>query len=295
MQIAGLLIDDAVAGGGGVQHREVRMFGQRAHGPGLDVVGIQVEFAVAIRTEVDGVPYPHRVDIIGMRGRLRNAHHRFVAAIEQPQDGIGTAAIMLPLHEGRRERVIRDLLAIRRPCRAGGVRHLQFGLDAAVDRHREQFAEAIVERRARRREHHRLAVRRKALHHVGARMPGQALRYSTFNRQQVDIDVAIDLRAVGDQLAVRRKHRIGFFARVGGQAARRAAVDVGQPHVAGVDKGQVPRRQRGLGQHARIAGAWQRQRGQRYSGQRQRGRAGCYRQHFLHCAVPLFSAGITCG
>ena len=45
-------------------------------------------------------------------------------------------------------------------------------------------------RRARGREHDRLAVGRPALHDVGAGMPGQALRLAALGGHDVDVDVA---------------------------------------------------------------------------------------------------------
>ena len=64
VQVAGLLVDDLAAAGGGVQDREVGVPGELLDRLRLRVVRVQVELAVAVGAEVDRVADPHRIGVV---------------------------------------------------------------------------------------------------------------------------------------------------------------------------------------------------------------------------------------
>ena len=62
---------------------------------------------------------------------------------------------------------------------------------------------------------------------------------SAFDRDDVDICVAVVLGAEGDYLAIGRKRRAGFDAFVGSQSPDFRAVDVRHPEIAGINESDV--------------------------------------------------------
>ena len=113
VQVARLLIDDGAIRGRRVEHGEIRVPRQLAHGLGLDVIREQVEFAVAVRAEVHGVAQPHGVDVVRARGRLGDFFNRFVAGRKQPQPGIGAAPVALPGPKFTKNAVVCQFLQVR--------------------------------------------------------------------------------------------------------------------------------------------------------------------------------------
>ena len=285
VQVAGLFVDDGAIRRRRVEHGEIRVPRQLAHGFRLHVVGEQVEFAVAVGTEVHGVAQPHGVDVVRARGRLGDFLDRLVARREEPQPGIGAAPVALPLLEGGHQRVVGDALAIGRIGGARRVGNLQLGFHAARHGHRKQLLEAVVEGGAGRGEHHGLAIGRKRLRQVGARVEGQAARHAARRRDHVHVDIAIDIRAIRDQAAIGRKHGIGLLAQVRRQAPRAAAVQVRQPQIARIDEGDVPAGDGRFAQHAGVLGIGQGQGGmaqQQCAGGRDGGQDACLFQSMSH-------------
>jgi hypothetical protein len=114
------------------------------------------------------------------------------------------------------------------------------------------------------------AVRREALHDVGARMPRQPLRRSAADGDDVDVGVAVELRAERDRLAVGRERGVRDFS-----FARRESSDVGAherggPQVARIHERNMIDTDRGLREQARIGGAGADTRPGLDSGQQQR-------------------------
>ena len=68
-------------------------------------------------------------------------------------------------------------------------------------------------------------------------MPGDAARYSASRGNDVDIDVAVEMSAVGDLRAVRRKEGSGDYLAIGSQALSLAALAADGPNVIGVAEG----------------------------------------------------------
>ena len=73
-------------------------------------IGIEVEFAVSVGTEIDLIPEPHRIGIIASPFGLGDFLERIVACFQDPDFGRRPAAVVLPLHVGEAvdQRVIGD-------------------------------------------------------------------------------------------------------------------------------------------------------------------------------------------
>ena len=116
-----------------------------------------------------------------------------------------------------------------------------------------------------------LPVGRESLDDVGAGMPGEPRRHAALGRDDVDVGVAVVLRAERDR-SVGRERRIRFQAVVGRQPPDGAAVQARRPEVSGVDERDLLAVGRGLRKEARIrdvdccSGAWCGASGERYRG-----------------------------
>jgi hypothetical protein len=105
-----------------------------------------------LRSKVHRVAHPHRIGVVRARRRLRNLVDLVIGDVVDEDLGGLTAAVVLPLREGRRERIVGDAIAVRRVARARGMRHRQRLLDAAVDRDGEELRVALRVDGASRRE-----------------------------------------------------------------------------------------------------------------------------------------------
>src|SRR3546814_19535086 len=70
---------------------------------GARVVGVQVEFAVAVGTEVDGVADPDRIDVVAAADGLGDFLHRSIGRRIEQEFRSQPAAIVLPLQKRRSE------------------------------------------------------------------------------------------------------------------------------------------------------------------------------------------------
>ncbi len=208
VQHARLFVDDAVGTVRCAQDGKVGMLRDLTNLFALRVVGEHVEFAVAIGSEIDRVANPHRIGVVRSCFRLRDLVDRMRLSVVQPQARHGSAAILLPLLISSGDGVVGDALPVGGIGGARRVRNRQRLFDAPADGNREQLAVTAGERGALRGEEDRLAVRREALHDVGAGMPRQAHRRTAADRHDEHVGVAVVLRAERDRPAVRRKHRV---------------------------------------------------------------------------------------
>ncbi|WP_426339005.1 hypothetical protein ACN9MZ_21880 [Pseudoduganella sp. S-14] len=94
------------------------------------------------------------------------------------------------------------------------------------------------------------------MHKILARMPGQAARNAAGNRQDKYINIAIDIRAVGNRLAIGRKERIRFLSYIRSQAPGIPAILTGQPNIAGINKRNVLIGNCRLAEQAGIGSIW---------------------------------------
>src|SRR6185369_15123605 len=99
VQVAGLLVDELPGSRAHVANGEVLVRGEAANLLRARVVRVDVELAVAIGAEVDGVADPLRVDVVRATFGLRNLFDRMRRDVVQPDDGRRAAAIVLPFLE----------------------------------------------------------------------------------------------------------------------------------------------------------------------------------------------------
>ncbi len=253
VQPAGLLVDDLAAPGRRLQHGEIVVLRDPAHLLRRGVVRVDVELAVAIRAEEHGAADPHRVDVVRAIGRLRHLLDRMVPGVVEPHSGDAPAAILLPLVERGRQRVVRDTAAIGRVGRLVGVRDGQLRFHAAADGYGVEVLIGAGERGTPGGEQHALAVHREGLDEIRAGMPREALRHAAFGRHDEHVGVAVVLGGKRDELSVRRERGPALHAVIRGQAADVGAVQFRYPQVVGVDKRHVRAIRGRLGQQARVA------------------------------------------
>ena len=254
VQIAGLLIDDAIAVRGGRQHREVGVRGDLAHGFGARVVREQIELAEAVGPEIDRVADPLRADVVRARRRLRDLLDRVRLDVVDIEDRVRAAAIPLPLQERLRERVVDDLAAVGRVRRGRRVGNRQLRHHSAGRRHREELRVPAGEHMARRREQDTRPVRRETLHEIHVRMPRKPRRNAARHGDDEDVGVAVVLRAERQHGPVGRERGIRLRPLVRCQPPRGAAVEAGHPQVAAIDERDVGGADRRLREQSRVGG-----------------------------------------
>ena len=234
VKVAGLLVDDVAAAGGRVQDRKVGVPSDLSDGRHFRVERIQVELAIPVRAEIQSVPDPHRIDVVRPRLRLRDLLHRLGLHVEDADRGHLPAAIVLPLQERRRQRVVGNPAAVGRIGGARRVRDRQRRLDAAGLVHCEELRVAAREDGAGRSEEDLLPVRREALDQIRPRMPSEPRQRPALDRDHEHVRVAVVVGAEGQRLSVGRERRIRHrpFARrqAPDRRCRRGARTRGRQH-----------------------------------------------------------------
>ena len=81
------------------------------HGFRARIERVDIELAVAIGPEVHDVAQPHRVGVVGASLRLWNLVHLVVFHVVEAHFGGLAAAVVFPLEERERERVVGDAVA----------------------------------------------------------------------------------------------------------------------------------------------------------------------------------------
>ena len=258
-----LLEDDASVGRRGVQDGEVRITGQgckrerslrRVSRIGRPRRGVQVEFAVAIGSEIHGVAEPHRVGVVAAPVRLRDLLDRVRRDVVEPDPRDEAAAVVLPLEERGVVRVVGDRLPVRRIRGARGVRNRELRLEAAVHGHGVEPHVAVVDGGARRREEDGFPVRRESLHDVPARVPREALRHAARGGDDVDVEVAVQLGAEREERAVGAEGGAHLDAGARRDAFDAVPVEAARPDVVPVHERDALFRERRVRQHHRRAG-----------------------------------------
>ena len=206
----------------------------------LDVVGVQVERAVAVGVEVDLVSDPHRV-ALGPRGR-RDGFELGGLQVVDEEILRPTAFVALPRAEVARQRRVHDLRSARREVAAARDRHRQRDRQTAVEIDRVQVRVGQRPTVAHRAEQHRLAVVGPTVHLVvvapairqrtARRIPRQLFRHAAGRRNHVHLLVAVVLAGERDPRAVGRKLREQLEPVVRGQARRGTAVRRREPQIA---------------------------------------------------------------
>ena len=207
------------------------------------VVGVDVQRALAVGGEVHRVPRPHR-EVVGA-GVVGQALGAIGHEVVDPDVLRAAAAGALPGAELAVDGRVGDLPAVRGQRRAAALRQLQRRLQAARGIDHEVAPHAVAPGHAV-HAHEDLAFRRPAHHPVvpaAARghgadvvVEGELLRRPAPRGHHVHLARARVLRAEGDPAAVGRDLREQLEARVRGQPARGAARRRRLPDVAAVDE-----------------------------------------------------------
>ncbi len=215
------------------------MTGVLADELGLRVKREQVELPPAIGEEVDRVSQPHRLGVVATSFRLWNLLHRMIAGGVDRDAGNRSAPIAFPLLISRRQRIVGDPLAVVRVSSSIGVGNLQQFLHSAARGHLEQLRVSVVVGDAIRGEENRRSVGRESLHQIRPGMPRQSLGNAALHRHHVDVRIALVLGAECEQASIRGEGGMRFQADVAGQTSDAGAVQVGNPEISGIDKGDV--------------------------------------------------------
>ncbi|MBP1621542.1 MAG: hypothetical protein H6Q02_2309 [Acidobacteria bacterium] len=208
-----------------------------------DVVALRF---VAVGQEVHRLAIEHRVRVVGeVAGHVPGLKR---CQVEQPDLRRPAAAVALPGAEVAGDRHVREPGAVRRERAELAVRHRQPLRQAAGARDFPELVEAVLAARHPGGEQDRLAVRVPLEHPVGRRVMGQPGRQTAGRRHDVEIGVAVVVPREREQSAVGGEARERLLACRCRQALRRAALLRHQPDVAGVDEGDLARRDVGVAQ-----------------------------------------------
>ena len=123
VKVARLLVDHLARAGRGALDRETRVVGAPGDRLGLGVVRVEVELAVAIGEEVDGLADPHRLGVVAAAVRLGDLLVREVGELEHPDPRGRAAPVVLPLAEPLAQRRVGEVACRRArspPCRRWG-------------------------------------------------------------------------------------------------------------------------------------------------------------------------------
>ena len=251
VEAAARLEHDVLGAEGRERHVEVGELRHLAHGAAL-VAGPDVGALVgaAIGEEVERVAVPHRVFVVGVAGG--DVGRGLGRQVERPDVGRPAAAIALPGAERLRLRQVGDLLAVGRVGGELAVRDRQLLGRPALGGDQVELVVALPAALARRREQDPRAVGVPVEHAIGHRVPRQARRIAALHGHRVDVGVAVVVGGVGERLAVRREARERLLAARRAEAHGDPALLGRHPDVAGVDEGDLRRRDIGLAQHARV-------------------------------------------
>lgn len=194
---------------------------------------------------------PHRLAVVGVAGS--GDARRVVFEVDQPDLGHPAAAVALPGAEvaGRRhvgegtvggdgaELAVGHRQLLRQAAIAGGLVEL-------VETGTARGHAGGVEQGG--------AVGVPVDQAIALRVVGDAGGHATRHRYHVDVLVAVVVAGEGDVLAVGGEARKRLFPRRGREPPGGAAGPGDDPDVAGIDKGDVGRRDVGLTQHAGVDG-----------------------------------------
>ena len=147
----------------------------------------------AIRQEVQGSPVPHRLAVVGVA--VGDVRRRRIGQIEQPDLRRPTTAVAFPRPEIPRLRRVGQDHAVGREHAELAVRDRQFLRQPAGGAHLVKLIEALPPALAGRREEQPLTVRVPVQDPVGHGMMGHADRLAAQCGHDVDIGVAVVVRA----------------------------------------------------------------------------------------------------
>src|SRR5260370_28666296 len=238
VQLAVLFVDNAVLAVGarpadipGLFESDLCSF------PGRDVVGIQIEVAVAIRIKKYSVADPHGIatGAFGVGYFLR-----FVAPQVKNVELVGLAAGIAFLGaEIARARRINHLLTVWRKSTGPGFWHRQSLGRPTLDRNAVEPADGQRIRIPQRTKDHVAAIVGPAIHLIvvapawrerpSGGVKRELFRHATRGRHDVNLLVAVVLPGERNPLAVGREFREYLDARMRGQSNRRAASDRSLP------------------------------------------------------------------
>ena len=232
-----MLEDQGSATGLEVLGVELLEFCQLPEGVGRRVVGINVDGVVAIGQEINRVAGVDWIAVVAIvPGEFVD---RVVAQVEDPDRLVLPSAVVTPLVLVALDHLVGELLAARRELAAPGPRHRHRLGESAVDRDRPELGIGHGRAGSTGGEDDRLAIVGPAPGGVGAGVPGQALRFATVDRYDVDVRVAIVLTREGHRAAVRRELGVALDALEAGQAPCVTALASDDPQVSAVGKDDV--------------------------------------------------------
>ena len=230
-----LFIDHHTAARRHRTHIKICVVCHLAHTLGLGVVGKDIHRVVAVREKVDRRAQPTGVGVAGVdMGDLFD----FVAFTIKDPDGAGLAApVALPGVEGFRNGGIGDPFAVRRISAPRRHRQGQSGRKATRARHSEKAGNPLGHGITRRAKEDLFAVGRPPLHPIVAGVEGQLGGRTAIDRNQINTVPGLQIAGgIGHPLSIGRKAGALFDAGMGGEPLRVAAIAVGDPEIAGIEK-----------------------------------------------------------
>ena len=114
VKVSRLLVDHLARARGGALDREIAVSGAADDVLRGGIVRVEIELAVPIGEEIDGLADPHWLGVVAAAGRLGDLHVREVGQLQHPDPRGGAAPIVLPLAKPLPQRRVRQELSVRR-------------------------------------------------------------------------------------------------------------------------------------------------------------------------------------
>ena len=190
VKVSRLLVDHLARARRGALDREIAVRGASDDVLRGGIARVEIELAIPIGEEIQGLADPHWLGVVAAAGRLGDLHVREVGQLQHPDPRRGAAPIVLPLAKPLPKRRVRQQLPVRRDrAHVAGRNRKRLG-NASLDAHGKELRMPARKDRALRGEEH-LAVGREAPDDVVSGMPRQALGLAPFHRNHVDVNVAV--------------------------------------------------------------------------------------------------------
>ncbi len=217
-----------------VELPELRHLRQRA---ARGVIGPDVDGVVAVGKEVDLPVEEDRLHVV--RAVPRQLRDREGLEIDPLDRLVLAAPVVPPLALPGLHHLVGDRAAVRRDLAAPRARERHRRGQSPIERDGPELRVRNGRSLARGGEDDALAVRRPATRRVRQRVPGQALRFATGRRDDVDVRVTVVARLERDPLAVGRELRRGLDAGEAGQTPGISSIAPGDPEIAAVAEHHV--------------------------------------------------------
>ena len=249
-----LLIDDFAFTCRSIENWEINTFCKLLDLFEFYVIGKKVELAVSIRAKIYFIADPHGIRVVAAPFGLGDLFDRMVNGGIKPYPGNGTPPVVLPLAKALREWSVCHSCTIWRIGCLVSIRNWQSFRKTAFNRHSEKLCMPSRENEAGGYKKDSGTIRGEPSNIIGVRMPCETFWNASFHRYYINIRIAVILGTKGYQFPVWRKNGIGFNPIIRGQTANIITINISNPEITRINKGNVIFTDSGLGQQLCVFG-----------------------------------------